>query len=352
MRMYKEFEMSVGNLCNFKCKYCIENSLDPVRKQSTVSWDSLKRWSDYIHWARRNIYKDDLLKVTIFGGEPTLQLDNLDRFIGRVAYAVNNIHIVTNALLPGDIKEKLLKLKRFSKIVNLRIIASYDFSNQNDTRQEGTYQIVRDNIKWLYHNMKLGRCITVFSAQNFHKMHEVFFDYLELKNELPNLHLDFNIDRYGDIPLSLDETAIRESLSKIKDYIDIHPEIRDYFQYNSCIGIKRSDNAQNGCFCSGIIASMAEDGSLYPGYDVTFESDTVSKLLYIGHITEPFEEIERKRHNLLSKLPTYPNPVCIDCNVPCRVFPWRVVKTSLSEWNSLPSEGHCKIHKLIGEYLH
>ena len=344
----KEFEILIGNLCNFKCKYCFENN---TNKSTTITWDILKRWAEFINWSKHKFYKNDLIKVTIFGGEPTLQLDIIDRFIGRICHSVNNVHIVTNASLPGDTKNKLLALKKYNKFINIVIIASYDFINQNETRQKDSYKLVRENIKWLYNNMGTRRCITVFSSANFHKIHDVFFDYLELKKELPELYLDYNIDRYENIPINLDESSIRSSCLQVKEYLDKYPELKNYFQYNGCIGIKRSESPEDHCFLKGIVISMDENGVLYPGYDTKFESPTVVDLLTIGHISEPFDVIEQKRRYLLDKLPKDPNPICEKCSVPCRIFPWRVMKTSLEEWNSLPNEGHCRVHKLLGEYL-
>lgn len=344
----KEFEMNIGDLCNFRCKYCFENT---TRKQTTISWDILKRWAQYINYAKRKFYKNDSIKVTIFGGEPTLQIDNIDRFIGRVLHSVNKVCITTNASLPGDTKSKLLKLKRYKDFVKLVIIASYDFSNQNDNRHSDSYELVRNNIKWLYHNIGLRDCITVFSMNNFHKVHEVFFDYLELKKELPELKLHYNIDRYGYIPIDFDENPIRESLSKVKSYIDDNPNIKEDFNFNNCVGTKRSNLPEKYCFLHGIVISMINDGSLYPGYDTIYESDTVKNLLYIGNISESFDEIENKRRALIDKLPTNPNSRCVSCDSLCRIFPWRVMNTSLDEWNSLPIGGHCKLHKLFSEYL-
>jgi MoaA/NifB/PqqE/SkfB family radical SAM enzyme len=347
----KEFEMSLGSLCNFRCRYCYENGEGTDCSQTEVSMEDLLRWAEYIRWSKINVIREEPVKITIFGGEPTLQLDKIDKFIGRVYNWVDVLNITTNGSLSEDVKSRLLNLKKYKNHLNLKIHVSYDFTNQDTMRQKNTYDVVRDNIRWLYNNMGTRRIITVFTQSNFHTVSDVFFDFIKLREELPNLVTNFNIDRFGDISEDFDEKPIRESLQKVKDFISENPQHANSFFYNPCVGLKRGSLEHDGCFYRGLFASLNDDGCIYPGYDVTFESEKVQKLMYLGHVNDDFESIEKRRVDLVNSVDFTPNPLCVKCDAPCRVFPWRVIKNDLSEYNNIPEGGHCKVHKLFGEYI-
>lgn len=345
-----EFEMSMGSLCNFQCKYCYENGEGTNFPQTEISQNDLNRWAEYIRWVKNEILNGAMIKVTIFGGEPTLQLDKITKFIRRIHNVAEIINITTNGSLPGNSKEELLNLKKYTG-TSLNVFVSYDFTNQNYMRQKDSYETVRDNIRWLYHNMGTRRIITVFTQDNLHTVADVFFDFIELRKELPGLICNFNIDRFGVLLEDFDETPVRKALSQIKTFIDSNPEYKDCFFYNPCVGLKRSATTDDICFYRGLFASLNDDGGVYPGYDVTFETEKVQELLKVGHIQDDFDVLEKRRWELVKAVDKTPNPQCVECDAPCRVFPWRVIKNDLSEYNNIPEGGHCKVHKLFGEYI-
>ena len=276
-------------------------------------------------------------------------MNNLIRFISKVHTDFSWINIVTNGNLINNYKDKILELKKFKCSVNF--IVSYDFTNQDTMRHKGSYQIVRNNIKWLYSNNFVRKIITVFSIKNITTMSNVYLDFVDLRKELPEIQLFFNIDRFNTIPMNIDEESIRSSLSIIKDHMDTNPEFKGSMMYNNNLGRRRLSDSLDDSFYGNIYIAMTYDGSLYPGYNVIYENDHIKNLLYIGNITESFESIEEKRQLLINKIPTQPKKECQECFVPCRVCPWRVIETSLNEWMNIPRGGHCKLHKLIGEYL-
>ncbi len=335
------FEVNLGSLCNFRCCYCFENGDGKDYTPTKVSIAHLKRYADYINYLRfLPEYKDYKFIVVIYGGEPLLQLDKVEEFIKRTKISIEYYGIVTNAYLVNVYKEELLHLCNVYK--NIRIDASFDFVFQNETRQKDSYERVRENIQWMYANGMCKRIITTFSMKNFHRIHEVYEDFKKLQETCPNIKCVFNIDRFGT--LNIDEEKIRESLSKI-------PNKDASFVYNDSSDIKRSVLPVRGCFYCRIYIAMCENGSLYPGYEFLYESEKNKELFYIGHIEEQFEVIHKKHKDLVAKLPTNPKKECIECSSPCRVFPWRVIKDDLSQCWDIPEGDHCKIHKLIGEYL-
>ena len=341
-------EMNIGSLCNFRCRYCFENGDDKDYAPTKTSWENLFRFAKYLHWLKAAKYRDYEFFITIFGGEPLMQLDNVEHFIRSVASIAQCIAFTTNGALVPKYADRLLALKRFRGRPLIKICTSYDFVNQNETRCAGSYESVRDSIRWLYNNGLLSKTNTVFSAKNLHRMHEVFFDFEELRKELPSLQCSFNIDRWGDLS-GIDEGSVRASMQKIKEYMDPRPEIR--FYYNSNVGIDRGCLKLKDCFYSNILLSYCDDGSIYPGYDVPYESEAVKNLLYVGHVSEPFEELEAKREAMLAGIPENYPPACRSCTAPCRLFPWRVIKDSFDQWWDMPPEGHCRVSRLIGEYF-
>ena len=341
-------ELNIGSLCNFKCRYCFENGDDCNYTPTTISWEYLQNLVVYIKKLKRK-YPKKYFYLIVYGGEPLLQLDTLIRFIGKVHTDLNCINIVTNSHLVDKYKDQILKLKNFKCFINF--VVSYDFTNQDTMRHKGSYQVVRDNIKWLYSNNFVRKIITVFSNKNITTMSDVYLDFVKLRKELPKIRLFFNIDRFNTIPMDIDEESIRSSLSIIKDHMDANPEFKGSMMYNNNLGRRRLSDSLDNCFYGNIHIAMAYDGSLYPGYEVIYENNYIKNLLYIGNITESFETIEEKRQLLINKISTQPKKECQECFVPCRVCPWRVIKTSLDECMDIPNGGHCKLHKLIGEYL-
>lgn len=339
-------ELNIGSLCNFRCKYCFESE---NYKPTKVSKDDIMRFAKYAHFLKFKKYPDYMFRFAIFGGEPLMQIDTIEAFIRAIASISKIITFTTNGALVDKYKDRILRLKHTYND-KVKICVSYDFCNQNETRQEGSYDTVRNAIRWLYHNDMLMKTNTVFSMKNFHKMSDVFFDYVELAKELPGLRCTFNIDRWGNIPVDMDYTPIIKSLETMRDYMNEHPDIK--FFYNNNVGTDRGKTRLKDCFYGNILVSFCDDGNLYPGYDTPYESKDIANMLRIGHVSEDFEFLEQKRLDLVNKIPNNIPTDCINCHVPCRVFPWRVMKTAnMSEWNNKPSDGLCKITQLVGKYL-
>lgn len=341
-------EVNLGSLCNFRCHYCFENGDRMEYVPTTTSWKNLQRLAEYLTWLKTKKYPDYRFLITIFGGEPLLQLDTMTRFIRCVSPIASCINFTTNGVLVPKYKDRILALTRLKNGAVVKVGVSYDFACQNEARCAGTYESVRDAIRWLYHAGVLNKTLTVVSSKNLHRLHEIFFDFEELRKELPKLEGTFNTDRLDDFS-TIDEAAVRASLQQIRDYTDSGHEVKFYFNPN--VGIDRGFLTLKGCFFSNILLGYADDGVLYPAYDVPYAGETVEKLFRIGHVSEPFEELDAKREAMLAKIPdTFPE-VCKTCTGPCRMPAWGVVKDSFDQWWDMPPEGQCKVHRLIGEYL-
>ena len=346
---YLGFELNVGSLCNFKCRYCFEGVIDYT--PTKVSKEYLDRYSEYICFLKKEYYKDKDFIIRIYGGEPLLQYENIIYFISKIKEAVSSVRITTNGYLIKDLKDNLLELKNMCKSENLDLQfgISYDFVNQDEMRQKDSSKVVLDSIKWLYNNGFKMTVLTVFTNDNIYTFSKVFFEYIKLKYELPELTCSFAIDR-SKILKDINFDALRKELIKVKTFIEKN-NLKNYFFHRGSYGKTRVRSIYDKCFHGDIFVAMNHNGELYPGYDVPYESNAVKNLFYIGHISEDFTMLENNRLNIIKNRPENLNDCCINCNVSCRVYPWKAIKNSYSEWWNVPDGEHCKLYKLIGEYF-
>lgn len=329
-------------MCNFRCKYCFENGDGRSYTPTKISIKHLNRFANYIMYLRRQKdFSNAYFAVPIYGGEPLLQLDKIKYFIQKTQRFVDGYTIITNGYLVDECKEQLLELRKLHSGFTLNV--SFDFVLQDENRQKNSYDVVKKNIKWLYDNNLCNRVITTFSYSNVYRINEVYDDFKTLQKDCPDIKCMFNIDRYGNN--IIDEERLKQSLSKIK--------VKDtHFSYNNSAYTKRATLPEPDCFYCMCFIALCDDGSLYPGYEFLYENDNAKKLFYIGHIEEPFDVIQRKQKELVTKLSIDPKQECIECTAPCKVFPWTVVKDDLSQCWDIPEGDHCKLHKLLENYLY
>jgi hypothetical protein len=193
--------------------------------------------------------------------------------------------------------------------------------------------------------------MTVFSKETLYTMDNVFFDYIKLQKEMPDLSYSFAIDRSRTIE-DIDFIKLRRCLGRIKSYIIRHPEIKNKITHRSSYGKQRKNSLSNDkCLYGDIFIALCYDGNLYPGYDIPYESEFIKKTFYIGHITEDFTSLEHKRLEQLKMRQTNINECCKKCNAICRVYPWKIIKTNINEWWDIPKGQWCELHKLISSYF-
>ena len=346
-----KIEVNAGSYCNYQCSYCFENGEPSVNREVTrVSVEHLSRLAEYIRWLKTSVMPEEDIVVVIFGGEPFMRLNDIAEFVHAADPCLLRVHIITNGSLAKE-NIDILSRMRSDNQCQIYIVVSYDYAFQNETRRADSYETVRNNIRFLYKNGFTNKTISVFSAKNIHRMDEVFFDFLELRKDLPELMAVFNIDRFGAFFTDIDEDAVRASLARIQAHMQEHPELKNAFFFNDGPGRMRREGLSD-TFYSVVYLAMYYDGSLYPGYETALEDKTVADLLKFGSIDDDFESIQQNRAALLAKLPKGIPEKCMTCNNLCRVIPWRTMTSDLSEWNGMPKDpAHCRIHALLTEYL-
>ena len=347
-KFYK-FELSLGGRCNFKCKYCFEPDSPYTNKNTDVTLEQILRFADYIKFVKASIGDDSIQHtVSAFGGETLLYLDLLKPFVQTLRRDVSCFTITTNGALVKKHLIDLLWLRRISG-QKFDIITSYDFIHQDEMRQKGTYNLVRDSIRLLADKGFPPVCLTVFDGQTLPLAWERFEDFLKLKEELPDLIVKFNLSRNSNDFDGMDEEKARKALEKIRDYIGNDTELARSFLYNPSFLYR--GNRLPYAFFGSTISAMSMNGEIYPGYDVPFISDFAKDTLRIGNVMDDFQGLEERRNYLMSILPIDPPSKCLACSAICRVLPWARMTDSIQQYNMTPDEQHCYIHKLVSEYI-
>lgn len=345
------FEINVGHKCNMRCKFCFEQGTGYTNVATSAS--DFAYFADYMEYVKKKT--GGLITATVYGGEPFLHLDTLVPFVLRIADMVTGVSLVTNGL----------EVKRYEKEIDqmaaalkgpwgLRMSVSYNFSLQDETRQEGTYERIRDSIRFLCAKGFEVTSPVVFTPDNIHRIGEVFDDFVALRKETGGKNrVRFNYFVPNGVPFSVvKEDVLRSECARIRDIIEAPDSNVSYkdFLY-SMIGRRRGDR-QRDCIFSFVRAALGPDGRIYPGYDVVHTSEATKRLLTLGHIGDPFESIEKRRRDLLKLLPVDAPIQCKTCPSQCRVIPWRTMEQDdVSQFNQMPNPDRCKVVQIIGEYL-
>ena len=340
------FDIIPGYGCNFRCSYCFnQRNKGKAYKNMSMSDETIIRTTDYMKYVMKK-HPNCNFHTTMYGGEPLLYTDIIEKLYDNCP--IKPV-IVTNGIL---INKKLDWILDFQKKTNytLFICVSYDYSLQNVHRQDNTYDIVRNNIKLLYKYNVPFRTITVFPRGDLPLIYDVYMDFLKLRKEIPKLKLSFNIDRVNVSNTVFDENEARKAFQKIKDY-NIENNIFGAISYNINYDARRTQK-DNTCLWGNVYDAFDVNGDIFPCCNSVWEPDNILEIINFGNVYEDFSELDRKRASKLKELSKYPYPEqCYECNVPCRVMPWRTIKTDISEYNGMPPEDHCRLHKMIDEYL-
>ena len=340
------FDLIPGYGCNFRCSYCFNKRNEgKAYKNMSMSEETIKRTTDYMKYVMER-YPNYIFHTTMYGGEPLLYTDIIEELYDRCP--IKPV-IVTNGIL---IDKKFDWIKNFQLKTHrsLFICVSYDYSLQNVHRQDNTYDIVRNNIRLLYQNDIPFRTITVFPRGDLPLIYDVYMDYLELLKEIPTLKLSFNIDRVNVSNTQFDEIKSQKAFEKIQNY-NTQNNLVDTISYNINYDARRTKK-DNTCLWGNVFSAIDVSGDIYPCCNSVWEPDNILDIIHLGNIYEDFSVLDDKRKSKIEQLSKYPYPnECLDCNVPCRVMPWRTIKNDISEYNGMPPEDHCRLHKMLAKYL-
>lgn len=341
---YYNFEINIGTACDMRCSFCFEQKNG--YKNTSISKESIDYFIEYIKYIKNTTNMDSVL--TIFGGEPLLYIDKLIYLSEISVPYIRGISIISNGL---NIHKYLNEINYIRKIIkNLNISISYNFTLQNTTRQHNTYIPIRNNIKLLYHNNFDVTCNTVFTPNTIHEIGHVCDDFIALKEEVPSCKFMWNYFKDETSIDEIDFNFLENELLRIQNKVyDLIYTYNDSFKYN-LIGAFRGDHRVD-CLFSNVLASLAPDGCIYPGYDVLHSNEFTKDLLRYGKIGDDFTVLDNKRKDLLKLLSVNPPVKCKKCASQCRVIPWRTMVDDISQYNQMPHPERCQVINFIGKFI-
>jgi sulfatase maturation enzyme AslB (radical SAM superfamily) len=346
--MQRKFDIHPGYACNFRCKYCYETLGDKEYRNEKMSISTANKVGEYLNYLTENVFpKEAEICPTFYGGEPLLYTDVIDSVLDTWKQERGRLTIVTNGYLIGKNTTWFLELKKRVKN-NLLVNISYDYSMQNEHRHKDTYESIYNNILWLHRNGINVRIITVFPLGDLPKFYETFNDFLKLKKQIKYLRFVFNIDRANISNTTLDEETVRGSLQKVRNYLEAN-NAWNYVNYNNGCGLRQ--DTEDTCFYGDVYEGVDVEGNIYPYANALFSSKYVQNVLCMGNINDGFASVVNNHNTLRNSLNYTLSEECINCTASCRVLPHRTIKTNISEYNRMPSEEHCKLHKMLAEYL-
>ena len=219
-------------------------------KNLAMSPEVLALACDYARHELASIPSDMKMRICFFGGEPLLYTDNINTAMENLLDTDALFNIVTNGSL---ITQKSDLFQHWKEIVGDRLLVnvSYDYSEQETFRQKGSYETVRNGIRFLMENGIPVRTITVVSADNIEKFPEIFVDYQNLQQEYPSLFGVLNLNYESFASLSWED----ELYPKLREIEAISPQIQSSsFRRNDSCGLRgtrfpRQYSWKTPCWC-------------------------------------------------------------------------------------------------------
>ena len=174
--MYKIF-LKIGDNCNLRCKYCMQ-------EHSSNVYDC----NDDFILALKKKYPDTI--YCLLGGEPLLYKETLRHIIDDLLYDVR-INVITNGKL---IDEEWVSY--FNERVNVKVIVSWDGTSSSNTRG---YNVIENNYTNILHlkNLWISSLITneSYILDKLDVINKINCDRiaLNLNPTIPNIKLAFGV---------------------------------------------------------------------------------------------------------------------------------------------------------------
>lgn len=329
----------VGLGCNFRCKYCYQQESAIAYTNVAMSAETADKVINYLGMLRTR-HPDAQIGLAFFGGEPMLYFDRVKQIMAGALHDVDSFTISTNGSQTEEYKSTFLNLKQVVGAcgADFTVSVSYDYALQNEMRQEGSCDAVRDAIRWLYHNGMLHNTNTVLNKGTLPRMDEVFFDFIALREECPGLNCRYNLDLLGDLS-DFDEAATITALEKIRDYLKEHPEHWGSFRHNVMKRPGRGLSHVYGCF--------NPDESVTLGCSNIFQKEEVRKVLTLGSLNDDISGLIDRQDALRDEFNATLPEQCRSCQATCRVNFWHSLVSGDGKLNGMPTERSCEIRRLI-----
>lgn len=346
---YVEILLVVGKKCNFRCSYCYtQHKEDAYIDQGNILSENIDKVFKHIDWY---LSKVETMRITFYGGEPLCYPDFIRQIVSRYRENPNiDFNLVTNGVLLQkywDIFEGIPKNRMFFAV-------SYDYSLQDTQRHEGTYQVVRDAVKFLVQKGCRFKTITVFTNETLPRIKEVFEDHLKLERECGREFIgrvNTAKSTFKDAESVYTDSKLLEDLQYIQRYNKEHP--RGGWRTNACMLNRKNEYAYLNflpeCY------AICPDGRITWDCRSWFYNDSIDSLT-TGTIFEEPEIVYENRQKILKEWGGHISEECKNCETTaCKITPFRFHENeSPVHWGEPPTNAfkyHCKITRFMAKYL-
>lgn len=339
------FDVNVCYGCNFRCRYCYEQDSGRGHADTAMREDVAARYAEYLKYMRR-LMPRKFFSVQFYGGEPMLHFDRVRQVVLGAEDVVDEFCIVTNGSLIERHWEELPALNRVCG-GKLRASVSYDFTFQDENRQAGSHDSVREAIRRLHGRNMLRKVITVFDKSTLPRMDEVFFDFIALREECPGLRCGYNLALSGDLS-GFDRDAAEAALTRIRDWLRKHPEHHGSFRHNT-LG-PHNHWRDERCLLGDIVSCVDTDGGLYPEYTTLYQGEELRTLLRYGSVFDDFAALDARQEEVLGGLDLSVPETCRNCSSTCKM-PLYSSHVRPGQRYALAGEESCRIRNLVHSYM-
>ncbi|GAB6190230.1 radical SAM/SPASM domain Clo7bot peptide maturase [Marinitoga arctica] len=314
--------------CNFSCIYCYEKEI----KKEDITKNVIDKIIDYIYDNMKDIQK---LKITWYGGEPLLKIQEMEYFFHKIIPLLNEkkiiyeSSIITNGYL---LNKKIIEKLKEIKVTHLQITVD-GIKELHDVRRflankKGTFDIIMKNIKYAKREFNIALRINL--DKKIYENFDEFLNYLEEKNlkKYISIYISFAKDYFGNNIHYFNKLEYYRVESEIIEKI-INRDFKYAYDILSGSGVCPAPYKKN--------LIISSDGNIY------------KCPLHIGNINEAIGEIKSFKNYENTKWYFY-DPFKDEECVNCEVFPLCI--TGCHDKKMKESERNCPSIKYnIKKYL-
>lgn len=345
------FEITATQACNFKCDYCFENKNNEI-KENLISKNIeivISKIDNVINnkWFKEKIKTTD---ITFWGGEPSLNIDLIERVVEYFVYNKNvTFYIYTNG---SRIKELLPILKKCRSVSKdkFRVQVSYDGKELQDLRRKLGFksdkkssEIVLEGIELLHLNKIDFGLKSTITYKDFYLLNKTWDEFEELFYKY-NIKLPLTVDYHN-----LEFYKYREDVEKT--LLKIAKKEINFFRKNGIYLSNIFNSRRRFCDCGKGITTIDVDGKLYYCHGCLYSN----KIHEFGNIFK--DDLLRKikgNYNYFFET-VNPKPECTKCIaltcLKCNVKKYEESKKEnfLERWHDYTSQNElCEYYKLCG----
>lgn len=308
------------NACNFRCSYCYEDFYENGKLNSPnnkiINIDSCIKYVEKIS----NIY-NKIESICFFGGEPLLELNNIQSICKELKERGYNIHfsIITNGSIYNDKVYSLLKNYQFSITVSLDGPEEYHNLTRISRNGVGTYKNVVNNIKNMLTDGLPVSIQGTLTMEHIDKGFGIidFSKFLKKEFNISNAHI-VPVQYDGNSQIQWNNSAIEKLIKSYLDYDIYNIKKIEEGRYEDILFssaffdvlIAIINKRRNNLICpSGTELAVSTEGVLYPCF-MLVNKDCIRPL---GDLNTPNKIIKNNILNYIQETMKANTRFCRSC---------------------------------------